>query len=219
MLGARSSEAGASRPNAFGWCTTHQQRARCTCRLHREADAQCCSTPSCKVLPRTSRPWTVLPRGHDAHVLAWLQRACGQQLQLAGWLDVGEGAFGELDAMAILLPRCTCMPMLSTDAAGTYYRPSEAVPQVSCCRCLAGAPDASASSTSAHEHWRWIACPRRRCLTRFPSMQCIDGRPRPRPLMVLPRGHDVHVLAWLQRAASMGTDSMGAGSMWCEDLR
>ena len=27
----QSSEAGASRPNAFGWCTMHQERARCTC--------------------------------------------------------------------------------------------------------------------------------------------------------------------------------------------
>ena len=74
--GGRSSGAGASRPNAFRWCTMHQHRARCTCRQHPEPEMGCCSARACKVLPNTSRPSIVLkgdkmcmcPHGRSEHV-------------------------------------------------------------------------------------------------------------------------------------------------------
>ena len=97
------------------------------------------------------------------------------------------------------------------------HGPSEAVLQVSCCRRPGDAPNALASGKSAQEHRRWISRPPQSCLTRFPWMQCIDAGPRAHPLTELQRGHDAHVMVWLQPAASIGC-SMGAGSMWSEGV-
>ena len=97
------------------------------------------------------------------------------------------------------------------------HGPSEAVLQVSCCRRPGDAPNALASGKSAQEHWRWTSRPHQSCLTRFPWMQCIDAGPRAHPLTELQRGHDAHVMVWLQPAASIGC-SMGAGSMWSEGV-
>ena len=97
------------------------------------------------------------------------------------------------------------------------HGPSEAVLQVSCCRRPGDAPNALASGKSAQEHRRWTSRPPQSCLTRFPWMQCIDAGPRAHPLTELQRGHDAHVMVWLQPAASIGC-SMGAGSMWSEGV-
>jgi len=93
------------------------------------------------------------------------------------------------------------------------HRPSEAMPQLWCWRCRAAAPNALAAGRPAQGRWRWAPRPPRRCISQLRALRRIDACSRACPLTVLPRGHDAHELAWLQRGAAQRLPACGVGAL------